>query len=490
MSGDERQRLMAEAAALRARLGLARGAATAERQRLRGVFDAFDRDGSGFIERDEFDLLCYQAGAPAEALTPTALQAAFDAIDVSADGRVSFDEFFRWLCASSYGARAAGAASPGERDPAYVRMLRLKLLSRAWYQGFLHLRAEAERDDADPARRGANEERRRRRAEQAAGDLTFRMDLKAGGFESGAGGASVRARFRENSGEADALRAEVECPDGVVCFARLDLALREDADEMEVGELVGMVEVVLDALPWPEGWPELQSHAVDVHEDAATGAESLRITFFAHADPAAFVAQMAGLLEPGEGDAAAAAAAGAAADGSWGDVDVTLELPHDLARYEADRDSTVPLDEVGVRLALQSRLSSKMVTRAEAVVARLPPGAAFDLRRRLAAAEFFRAGELEVRFGSVSEVVSRLPPHTASHPVAEALLAAARQPVGRTLEALMGAARDAASSQAELYNTVRRTLAGVLSLHLQSKDNAVSVDVRGLDFVAFLPPLE
>src|SRR5262245_23068703 len=53
----------------------------------------FDRDNSGFIDKNEFELLAYQCGSNLAALTPKNLNATFARVNVSGNGKVTFDEY-------------------------------------------------------------------------------------------------------------------------------------------------------------------------------------------------------------------------------------------------------------------------------------------------------------------------------------------------------------------------------------------------------------
>lgn len=62
-------------------------------EKVRKAFEHFDKDKSGFIDRNELQLLADELG---ETLDDAELEAAMKEIDVSGDGKISFEEFYRW----------------------------------------------------------------------------------------------------------------------------------------------------------------------------------------------------------------------------------------------------------------------------------------------------------------------------------------------------------------------------------------------------------
>lgn len=64
-----------------------------EKAELREVFDHYDRDQSGTIDRGELRVLCEALGGP---ISEEELSAGLAVIDVDQNGRISFKEFARW----------------------------------------------------------------------------------------------------------------------------------------------------------------------------------------------------------------------------------------------------------------------------------------------------------------------------------------------------------------------------------------------------------
>ena len=65
----------------------------AEMDEILQTFLSFDRDGSGFIDREEFSELVVAAGA---SLDPGRIDEAFNAVDLDGNGVIDFNEFIRW----------------------------------------------------------------------------------------------------------------------------------------------------------------------------------------------------------------------------------------------------------------------------------------------------------------------------------------------------------------------------------------------------------
>jgi hypothetical protein len=120
------------------------GAVTAD-QAL-AVFNEFDADRSGFIDKHELGLLAAALGAP---LDEADLAATSRHLDANGDGRISFAEFFQWFSTQS---RALPALDSG-RAPLQLAVLRARLWSRA-VQGWINRPAGAWTREGSAAARG------------------------------------------------------------------------------------------------------------------------------------------------------------------------------------------------------------------------------------------------------------------------------------------------------------------------------------------------
>lgn len=73
-----------------------------QRREIRCIFDLIDRDGNDQIDRSEFECLTRELGAH---LSPRALDAAMDAVDMDASGVIEFEELCDWWFAYSSGSQ-------------------------------------------------------------------------------------------------------------------------------------------------------------------------------------------------------------------------------------------------------------------------------------------------------------------------------------------------------------------------------------------------
>lgn len=60
---------------------------------MRTIFDSFDKDKNGYLEKDEIKKVSEELGKP---LTPEELDKVMKMMDLNKDGKISFDEFYVW----------------------------------------------------------------------------------------------------------------------------------------------------------------------------------------------------------------------------------------------------------------------------------------------------------------------------------------------------------------------------------------------------------
>jgi hypothetical protein len=85
---------------------------------VKAAFDHFDSDGSGFIDKAEFAALSSDLG---EVLDDAELAGAIKAIDISGDGKISFNEFIRWWTSDH---------KSSDKSAAKIALLKTKLKAR------------------------------------------------------------------------------------------------------------------------------------------------------------------------------------------------------------------------------------------------------------------------------------------------------------------------------------------------------------------------
>ncbi len=92
---------------------------TIEKDVCLSAFNDFDVDKSGYIDKSELSLLATDLGA---ALDDRELESAYKQIDTSGDGKIQFEEFFRWW-------NGQGGMQGAEKDIMKLTLLRARLLS-------------------------------------------------------------------------------------------------------------------------------------------------------------------------------------------------------------------------------------------------------------------------------------------------------------------------------------------------------------------------
>jgi len=63
------------------------------KENIQKVFNTFDKDGDGFIVKDEIKAMSVELG---KEVTAEELDKIFKQIDINGDGKISFNEFYTW----------------------------------------------------------------------------------------------------------------------------------------------------------------------------------------------------------------------------------------------------------------------------------------------------------------------------------------------------------------------------------------------------------
>jgi Ca2+-binding EF-hand superfamily protein len=69
-----------------------------ELEEIKEMFEHYDRDGNGSIDREEFASLCRALGG---GFDPDEMTLGFDAIDTNHNGVIEFSEFLEWWSSQS-----------------------------------------------------------------------------------------------------------------------------------------------------------------------------------------------------------------------------------------------------------------------------------------------------------------------------------------------------------------------------------------------------
>jgi len=88
-----------------------------EKKALRGLFDIYDKDTSGFIDSDELEMVLKKVGRDSSQATEL-----LDAVDPEKDGKLSFDEFLFLL---SKGRPVSGAGDGLQTDTKVAEFLKI-----------------------------------------------------------------------------------------------------------------------------------------------------------------------------------------------------------------------------------------------------------------------------------------------------------------------------------------------------------------------------
>lgn len=110
-------------------------------EQMRALFSSYDADASGLIDRVEFEALLADLG---EVLDDAETTAALAAIDTSADGNISFDEFTAWF-------NNPERARASEKGFVHQQLLRFKLMAKLHAQRASSLASSVRQQDDEAA---------------------------------------------------------------------------------------------------------------------------------------------------------------------------------------------------------------------------------------------------------------------------------------------------------------------------------------------------
>jgi hypothetical protein len=279
----------------------------------------------------------------------------------------------------------------------------------------------------------------------------------------------------------------LQAPEECKVLAFLEFALKENAAETEVGALIGMIENLLSLVPFNEinnaaPFPVYHSHAVKGPIELKDGKKVLRIVFYSPFDPEAMAQMMTGQQTPLN---------------DWGNADFKLEWPFNLADI-FNPDFRFTPEVMKAKFSMETKLDSKLQRDAQAALDQMPDDQKLFAGLRMALTKFFKGIDIQVAFADFADFFSHFPRNMDSSRMMGSVEEFRRQidevremPVADTLtqQLQMVPMMVIQTGQHQLYNTVRSVIAGISSLHFQFNDSVVRLQIKGLDFLRYLPEI-
>jgi len=482
----ENTELKAKIAALKDKLGITAQEEKDEQARIKATFSMFDRDGDGVIDKNEFELLAFECGTDVAALTPENLGKALAAINPKGDGKITLEDFQKWL-KSDKGVKGSKGAQLG--------MLRMKLQSKAWLTRLNDVRskygkAKGDKKDAKAAAAPAPKaapvaaDKKASAASAAAAsssppDSKDAKDMKLLNLQFAVGQfgdakAGVYLDVGPNEALAKSTKETVSCPDGVNFFTYIDLALRDGFDEAKVGELAGALDGIMNAVPWQQLPMQVyQSHSVDVV--TAEGKKVLRIALFSSFDPEELAAPM---LQASQTDLKTSQILTGA---------IKLEFPFEVGSLKEPQFRLTP-DNLKGRLGVQLDINRKLKDAMQGLLQMMPPEA------RLSILGFFVKGiDVNVQFANLTDFLKTIPDGQGRRGPGQELRQAINElgqiPIADMLPQVTAAvpAIAAQAGQKALYDSAKANLLGVRRVHVQMHDMVLRINLKGIDFMPLFP---
>jgi len=471
----ENAELKVKIAALKDKLGITAQEEKDEQARIKATFAMFDRDGDGIIDKNEFELLAFECGTDVAALTPENLAKAFAAINPKGDGKITFDDFQKWL-KTDKGVKGSKGAQLG--------LLRMKLQSKAWLTRLNDVRSKygkkdakaTDKKDAKSAPAAAAPKASALDAKDSAKDAKDQklLNVQLGVGQFGDAKAGVYLDIGANEALAKSSKEGVSCPDGVNFFTYLDFALKDGYDEAKVGELAGALDAIMNAVPWQQLPMQVyHSHSVDVA--TAESKKVLRITLFSSFDPEELAAPM---LQASQTDLKTSQIL----SGS-----IKLEFPVEIGSLKEPQFRFTPENMKG-RLAIQLDVNRKLKDALQGLIQMMPPEA------RLSVLGFFVKGiDVNVQFANLSDFLKTIPDGQGRRGPGQELRNAINEigniPIADMLPQLTGAipAIAAQAGQKALYDLAKANIIGLRRVHVQMHELVMRVNLKGVDFMPLFP---
>jgi len=437
----ENQALADEIKTIKKSLGLDKLEKANERKRIQAMFTLYDVDGSGFIEKDEFQGLAVMLGL---VLTPDAVAKAMTSAG-AVDGKINFEQFFEWISNTDHGEVGSDVQ---EKD---LMALKMKLGTSSFFKAAAGMaRQVSKRVGENPIAFGKEY-------------FTFRVGAQTVGLKN----PNLRfgINYSSDAGQADALRASCGAEGSPLTIA-IDLATSAEANDESVGELAGQISPLLDM-----GLQQLPLPFPVTHEEMFTANEAgekvFRIVFKIGFDP---ISQAEGML--GFNPAALLKELSVVVEAACSLADVFKPGFNVLEAFSHHVAVGVSVDKAVVDTVAQ-------VLQAQGA----PPEVYINFQGIKALSEF----ELQLKTFSLAEV-ARTNQVVGMYTQAIAMqapmyLAMAQQQMGAIPMMLPPQFHS-------LYSGVRKNIVGLRRVAIAARNAQLYVDVKGLDFVALLPSLQ
>eukprot|EP00823_Brevimastigomonas_motovehiculus_P007422 TRINITY_DN646_c0_g1_i1.p1 TRINITY_DN646_c0_g1~~TRINITY_DN646_c0_g1_i1.p1 ORF type:complete len:536 (+),score=172.38 TRINITY_DN646_c0_g1_i1:33-1640(+) len=495
--------------ALKDKLGITKEEEKQEKARAMELFKLADRDGNGHVDYEEFEILAYQCGVPLHLLTDSSKKKILAEINPKGDGKITFEDFFKWVAVAE-----KEDSKTDTKEAKQLKMMKMKLQSRSWVKGLQNVKAmvkdkltkkEEKKDDkakettkviAKKEEKTSKEEKPKasvkdekeekekttttKKEKTKGSSFDFRVgdfkDAKAGIYLTGGADAPLATETRE----------AVDAPSDCKCFLFVDFALKDNAADDEVGTLIGMLETLLEMVPWDMLAQYHHSHTLKV-VTLANSKKVLRFTIFSEYDPDSALKQMTGQ------DISLA---------DYGNGELKLEVPVDVTDLMRSDFRFTP-DKFKVHIAAQSHIDQKLMNEAQSALESMSPEAKFIASMRLKLSQFFKGMNISVHFQNIDDFLAQFPQlpkaeesryryrRSSMAKFRDSIEELQQQPIAEGLNELLMSfgAMAAQFGQAQLYNGVRSCLSGLSVLHFQVKDTVTRLTVKGLDVFGLLPEL-
>jgi len=300
---------------------------------------------------------------------------------------------------------------------------------------------------------------------------------------------------------AEEKRKEVNAPEGVATVFHIDLPLKKQYDEGQIGELAGILETLIASVPWNQiPLPIYHSHSVDIVNGEAADSKALRVTIFSQMD---VQETMAGLMGQQDGGTPLK---------DVGQGSCKFELPIGLADLK-DPNFRLTTDKMAFRLQADGKVNIQTLQAAKEAIAQMNPMRAFVQSIRNASAQFIKGFDLTFNLAELQELIENVPdyvpqggpavgpgarrgrggvqPPSGMQQIKLGLQQFAAIPIPDIVGQMLAQAPALAqgAGQGPLYEAVRNNVVGIGRIHLQANDFVLRVGFKGLDVIQLLPPL-